>query len=194
MQHSYRVIIEGIAPLIQNNPEEMLNEQDRKRNTEKISKSHQDPTEQWRTCVYRDEDGKTLLHPSEALEMALIEASKSFKAKGRGSMKNVMKSTCFVDGEWMTLTNREEPDKIKRMKPRNSLGQLTPYYAPVFMPGWRLEFQLDLLDDEILTPPHLKAMLDFAGHRVGLGVKRPKNGRFMVVLFEEINASSKRAA
>jgi hypothetical protein len=37
-------------------------------------------------------------------------------------------------------------------------------------------------------------MLDFAGTRIGIGVQRPKYGRFMVVLFEEIESSSKRAA
>lgn len=194
MQHTYEVTIEGVAPLIQNNPKAALDKKDGLVNSEKISKSQQDPTEQWRTCVYRDKDGKTLLHPSEALEMALTLSAKSFKAKGKGSMKTAVKASCFVDGEFMTLTNRTEPDEVKRMQPRNSLGQIVQYYAPVFSPGWRMEFKLDLLDDEIVTPAHLKSMLDFAGSRIGIGVHRPKYGRFMVVKFEEIETSSRRAA
>ena len=94
----------------------------------------------------------------------------------------------------MTISNKTEPDEIKVMRPRNSMGQLVPYYAPVFSPGWRMEFQLDLLDDEIVTPAHLKAILDFAGARIGLGVHRPKYGRFFVVRFEEVETGSKRAA
>jgi hypothetical protein len=194
VQHSYAVVIEGVSPLIQNNPTAMLDKKDGLRNTEKVSKSHQDPTEQWRSCVYREEGGKKLLHPSAAMELALAEASKNFKAKGRGSMNKALKASCFIDGEYMTISNREEPDEVKRMTPRNSMGQIVQYYAPVFSPGWRMEFQLDLLDDEIITPPHLKAILDFAGARIGIGVHRPKYGRFMVVKFEEIDASSKRAA
>ena len=194
MQHSYKVVIEGVAPLIQNNPTAALDKKDGLVNTEKVSKSQQDPTEQWRTCVYRSKDGKTLRHPSEALEMALSEAAANFKAKGKGTMKKPVKASCFIEGEWLTITNRTEPDEVKRMQPRNGLGQIVPFYAPVFAPGWRMEFRLDLLDDEIVTPAHLKAMLDFAGARIGIGVHRPKYGRFFVAEFNEVKTSSKRAA
>lgn len=184
MQHTYEVEIEGIAPLIQGNPESAKSEllKNKKRSASRV-----DPTEQWRAFVYRAEDGKTLRHPSRAIESVLREAAKDFKATGRRTMATPIKRSCFVEGDWLTLTNRTEPDHVREMNPRISTGQIVQYYAPEFAPGWRMQFHLDLLDDEVVDPGHLKEILDYAGQRIGIGVQRPKYGRFIVTKFEEAN-------
>src|SRR5260221_690949 len=130
MQHAFHVQIEGTAPLIQNNPAKALDDMVKnKKIKNNISKT---PSEEWRFKVYHFEDGKTLGHPCEAIEYALQEAAKSFKAKGRGSLRTAVRQTCFADGTLMTITNRNEPDEITRFTTRTSTGQMTPSYLPVF--------------------------------------------------------------
>ena len=192
MQHTYHVTIEGITPLIQNNPAEAL--KGMAKNARRKASPSVEPTEEWRLKVYLSADGNKLQHPSIALESVLREAAGTFKAKGRGSMKTAIKRTCFVDGDWLTITNRKQPDQIKEIHPRNGAGQLVSNYLPEFAAGWRMEFYLQLTEDEIVSPHHLKEILDFAGQRIGLGVSRPKYGRFMVVSFEEVETGSRKAA
>ncbi len=191
MQHAFHVEIEGIAPLIQNNPAKALDDMAKNKKTRKTAA--ETPTEEWRFKVYHDEN-KSLGHPCEAIEYALQEAAKSFKAKGRGSMKTAVRQTCFADGELMKITNRNEPDEVTRFTTRTTTGQMTPSYLPVFAAGWHMEFILVLTEDEILSVGHLKEILDYCGARIGIGVHRPKYGRFMVVKFEEIEVPQKRAA
>ena len=184
MQHIYKIEIEGISPLIQNNPAEAL--KGMAKNSRRKATPSVEPDESWRVKVYLDSDGKTLQHPSIALESILKEAATTFKAKGRGSMKTAVKRTCFVNGDWLTITNKSQPDSIREVHPRNSAGQLVPNYLPEFSAGWRMEFFLTLTEDEILSPHHLKEILDFAGQRIGIGVSRPKYGRFIVTTFQEV--------
>jgi hypothetical protein len=191
-QHAFQVEVEFIAPLIQNNPAKALDDMAKNKKVKKTAS--ETPTEEWRFKVYHFEDGKTLGHPCEAIEYALQEAAKSFKAKGRGSMKTAVRQTCFADGQLMKITNREEPDEVTRFTIRPPSGQMTPSYLPVFAIGCRMEFLLVLTEDEILSVGHLKEILDYCGARIGLGVHRPKYGRFMVVKFEEVEVPQKRAA
>lgn len=190
MQHTYHVEIEGIAPLLQNNPALAIERMTENARVKKTPST--EPAEDWRVKVYLSSDGKKLLHPSIALESVIREAGKTFKAKGRGSMQTPIKRTCFVNGDWLTITNKKEPDSVREVHPRNSAGQLVSNYLPEFASGWRMEFYLELTEDEIVSPHHLKEILDYAGKRIGIGVNRPKYGRFMVVKFEEVNG--KRAA
>jgi hypothetical protein len=193
MQRTFQIEIEGVSPLIQNNPAiaitEMLSKNPRKKATPSV-----EPDEGWRLKVYLSSDGKTLQHPSIALESVLQEAATTFKAKGRGSMKTPIKRTCFVQGDWLTITNKTEPDSIRECHPRNGAGQLVPNYLPEFAAGWRMEFFLVLTEDDIVSKSHLKEILDFAGQRIGIGVNRPKYGRFIVVKFEEVAGAAKAKA
>ena len=193
MQHAFRIEIEGIAPLIQNNPAKAMDDMTAE-NPLTVKTPSQPPTEEWRYKVYHFKDGKTLGHPCEAIEYALQEAAKSFKAKGRGSMKTAIRQTCFADGTLMTITNHKEPDQVTRFTTRTTTNQLTPSYLPVFSAGWRMVFVLVLTEDKIISVAHLKEILDYAGARIGIGCHRPKYGRFMVVKFDKIEVPTKRAA
>lgn len=193
-QRAFKVVIEGISPLIQNNPDQSNKERDLKPNPGRRS-SPKDPQEQWRWLVYHVNGNGTLGHPAEAMEMCLREAAKEIVAKGRRTMAKPVKQTCFIQGEWMTITNRKIEDiSPRRMAPRNSTGQTTVYYAPEFGAGWRMEFVIHVMDDDAVTPVALKQVLEKAGQAIGLGVHRPKYGRFMVVLFEEIPVELRQIA
>ena len=186
MQRAFEVEIEGISPLIQNNPQKSNTRRDLVPN-EVRPNSPKDPQEEWRCLVYPLDGKGKLGHPSEAMEMCMREAAAEIKGTGRRTLKTPIKRTCFLDGEWMTITNRKLNDcSPKRMAPRNSTGQTTPYYAPEFAAGWRMRFHVHVTNDESITPVALRKVLDLAGESVGLGVHRPKYGRFMVVKFDEI--------
>lgn len=189
MQHTYHIEIEGIAPLIQGNPKsaELGLTTDKKRGASKKN----DP-EMWRAFIYRE--GEKLRHPSRSIESCLREAASEFKATGRRTMVKPVKRTCFVQGDWLTFTNKAEPDQVKHVAKRTQMGQLVQVYEPVFSVGWRMDFFLDLLDDDIISPGHLKEILDWAGLHIGLGVDRPKYGRFIVIKFDEVNAGKQVAA
>lgn len=193
-QRTYAVTIEGIAPLIQNNPEKSNQKRNMKPNPTRRS-SPEDPQEEWRCrTYYLNEDG-TLGHPAEAMEMCLREAAAEIKGTGRRTLAKPVKRTCFLEGNYMTITNRTIVDCFaRRMAPRNSSGQTTPYYAPEFAAGWRMDFQIHIMDDESVTPIALKQVIEKAGQAIGLGVHRPKYGRFMVVKFDEIPLPLKQVA
>ena len=193
-QRNFEVEIEGIAPLIQNNPEPSNKRRTLTPNPPRRS-SPEDPQEEWRFLVYQIAEDGTLGHPSEAMEMCMREAAKEIKGTGRRTLLNPVKTTCFLDGEYMTITNRKLIDCAPmRMAPRNKQGQTTPYYAPTFSSGWRMKFMIQLMNDESLLPVALKKVLDKAGEAVGLGVHRPKYGRFMVVRFDEVPIKRKKIA
>jgi len=101
-------------------------------------------------------------------------------------MAETIKELVFLEGEWMNFINRKEPDEILIRRPRTSIGQVTKYSAPMYKPGWRMEFWIVLADDEILSVDYLKEILDFGGHRIGIGSGRPDYGRFMVVKFDSV--------
>jgi hypothetical protein len=193
-QRTYEVEIEGISPLIQNNPEASNKKRELKPNPSRRS-SPEDPQEEWRCrAYYLREDGQ-LGHPAEAMEMCLREAASEIKGTGKRTLAKPVKRTCFLEGEYMTITNRTIVDcSPKRMAPRNSTGQTTPYYAPEFAAGWRMKFHIHIMDDESVTPVALKRVIDKAGQAIGLGVHRPKYGRFMVVKFDEVPVNLKQVA
>lgn len=194
MQRTFEVEIEGISPLIQNNPEQSNKKRDLTPNPTRKS-SPDDPQEEWRCRVYYINGDGTLGHPAEAMEMCLREAANEIKGTGKRTLKTPVKRACFLDGEWMVITNRKIQDcSPKRMAPRNSTGQTTPYYAPEFAAGWRMKFVIQLMNDESVTPVALKKVIEKAGECIGLGVHRPKYGRFMVVKFDEVPVSLKKVA
>jgi hypothetical protein len=194
MHRTFQVEIEGISPLIQNNPQKSNEKRDLKPNPSRRS-SPEDPQEEWRLLVYHTGKNGQLGHPAEAMEMCLREAANEIKGTGRRTLKTPVKRSCFLEGEYMTITNRTITDCSPRpMRPRNSAGQTTPYYAPEFAAGWRMAFVIQLTDDETITPAALKKVIDKAGESIGLGVHRPKYGRFMVVKFQETPVSLKRAS
>lgn len=180
--------------MIQNNPEQSNRKRDISPNPTRKS-SPDDPQEEWRVRVYDIDENGTLGHPCEAMEMCLREAANEIKGTGRRTLKTPVKRSCFLEGEYMTITNRTIIDVLpKRMAPRNSTGQTTPYYAPEFAAGWRMKFQIHLMNDEAVTPVALKKVIEKAGECIGLGVHRPKYGRFMVVKFDEVPMILKKVA
>jgi hypothetical protein len=191
MHRTYHIVIEGIAPLIQDNPAQ--SDLAQLTGNKKKTASRQEKSEEWRDKVY--EVNGSLAHPSRAFESLVLAAAKNFKGRGRASMKESVRQTCWVEGSWLTITNRKKPDEVMVSTPITQSGRV-PSYLPVFSPGWRMEFEYQLTDDEIVTPGHLHEIISWGGQRIGIGkaAYRPKFGRFIVVKFEEIDAKSAASA
>lgn len=194
MHRTFHVTIEGVAPLIQNNPAlsdlAQLTGSKGKKPSSRMEKS-----EEWRDKVYQIPNNGHLGHPSVAFDNLVREAAKNFKGRGRASMKDTVRQCCWVEGEWLTITNRKEPDTIMVSTPHTQSGRV-PAYVPVFAPGWRMEFKYQVTDDEIVTKQHLHEIISWGGQRIGLGMAhfRPKYGRFIIVGFEEIDAIATKVA
>lgn len=188
MHRTFHITIEGIAPLIQDNPAESdLKQLGAINGTAKRSASKQDESETWRSKVYPVPGQEKLGHPARAFESLVKEAAVNFKASGRKTMKAPVRQCCWVDGDWLVITNRKQPDDVMVSTPQTQSGRV-PSYLPVFAPGWRMEFDYQLTDDEIVTPQHLHKIITWGGERIGLGkaAYRPKYGRFIIVGWEEV--------
>lgn len=188
MHRTYHITIEGVAPLVQNNP---AKSDEAQLCGAKIKKpaSNTAKSEEWRDKVYKVPDKKRLGHPSIAFDNLVREAAKNFKGRGRASMKDPIRQCCWVEGDYLEITNRKEPDEVMVSTPHTMSGRV-PAYVPVFAPGWRMEFDYQITDDEIVTPQHLHEIISWGGQRIGLGMAhfRPKYGRFIIVGYEEIDA------
>lgn len=187
MHRTFHVTIQGVSPLIQDNPEQSdLAQLEGKR---KKSASRQDNSEEWRDKVYVNPDTQKLSHPSRAFESLVKEAAKNFKGKGRATMATPIRQCCWVEGDWLEITNRTKPDDVKISTPQTQSGRV-PSYLPVFGSGWEMEFDYQLTDDEIVTPQHLHEIICWGGQRIGLGkaAYRPKYGRFIITGWREIDA------
>lgn len=55
---------------------------------------------------------------------------------------------------------------------------------PAFLPGWKAEFDLQVLLPEYIPPADLHDVLSMAGKLVGIGDFRPTYGRFQITRFE----------
>lgn len=175
------VEIQGTAPLLQANvlsAEESLSRKGRRKTS-----GAKDDANEWKGFLYPIDGG--LGHPSAAIETALATAAREFKADKRRTMKDVVKACVFVEGDFITLVGKTEPDMIRRdiiVNP-NTKGRGF-VYRPLFHAGWKAKFNLILQDEDAVPADRLKEMLDFAGTRIGIGAWRPKFGRFMVTKFE----------
>lgn len=192
MHRTFKITIEGVSPLIQDNPAESDLAQ-LAGPAKKKTASKQEQGEAWRKKVYNI-DG-TLCHPARAFETMVKDAAKNFKGRGRASMKEPIRQTCWVEGSWLAITNRKEPDEVMVSTPQTLSGRV-PSYLPVFKAGWRMEFMYQVTDDEIVTPAHLHEIISWGGQRIGMGkaAYRPKFGRFIIVGFEEVDALAAKAA
>lgn len=177
------VEIQGIADLLQANvlsAEESLAGGKKRRKT---SGAKNEP-EEWKKFLYPTENG-TLGHPSAAIESALATAAREFKADKRRTMKDVVKACVFVEGDYINLIGKTEPDSIRRDIVVNPTTKGRGFvYRPLFEKGWKATFSLVVADEDAVPTDQLKEMLDFAGARIGIGAWRPKFGRFMVTKFQ----------
>jgi hypothetical protein len=128
--------------------------------------------------VYRNDSG--LFLPPWNFKKCLLEGTmKAGLKEGRASAAKFFEATIFVQGD--LLFGVEEPDFIHETPGRRppKTGGACLIKRPALNAGWRLPFQLMIVDDR-RSPEHIKRAVEEAGLLVGLGSWRPEYGRFVL--------------
>lgn len=171
------VEITGIAPLLQNRYQTESNGQ----NQSKAKKKVYNPIEEAKKCLYTTPEGE-IYQPSEHIYQSMVKASTDFKFEGKKSYKDLIQSRILIEPEAIPLISEEEYEIDTRPVVIQRARVLK--WRPKFN-KWNLQFTLTILDDENISVPVAKEILEKAGATKGIGDYRPRFGRFMVTKFEE---------
>jgi hypothetical protein len=174
--------ITGICPLLQNRfPIEDFGE-----NATKSRSKVVDVDKTIKKALYPDKDG-ILCHPSEHIYQALRNAGSDFIYEGKKRMKGVLTSGINIvslKGTELIPMENQKYDIDVRPIVTGSGGRILAY-RPKYN-EWKLKFIIEILDDENISVPILKEILEKAGTTKGIGDYRPRFGRFMVTHFLEM--------
>lgn len=188
--YTVSVSVEGIAPLLQHRyplPDfESLTKGGKKQTGET------DYTQEWHSYLYVNSSGE-VFQPATHFDGCLVKASAGYKIQGqRGkTYSQLFKGNVFCSPDEI-LHGVKEPETLDTDADKQLYLDLRPVVIqrarvarirPCFKPGWKLDFEIVVLDDQI---PHnvLNEVLQLAGRTVGIGDFRPRFGRFMVTQFE----------
>ena len=176
-----QVEITGVAPLLQHK----FRTEEHGINKTTAKKKIYDPNEEAEKACFRE--GKMIVHPTEHLFGALIRAAVSFKFEGKKTYKDIIKRGIIVEPINAPLLDKkgkqyktwDEIDARRVVIQRSAVVR----WRPMYHEGWRIPFSITIIDDESLSPPILKEILEKAGY-VGIGDYRPRFGRFQVTKFK----------
>jgi hypothetical protein len=189
--YTVNVQVEGIAPLLQHRfpmPDfDDLSKGGKKKTGET------DYSQEWRNYLYIS--GGEVYQPATHFDGCLIKAAAGYKIQGsRGkTYKDLFKGNVFCSpdeiphGIEAPETLDTDADKPLYLDVRPCVVQRARIVRvrPAFKPGWKLNFEITVLDDQI--PPNVVSdVLAMAGRTVGIGDFRPRFGRFMVTRFETV--------
>ncbi len=158
----------------------------------KIATGEKDYSQEWREYLYATPEGE-IYQPATHFDGCLVKASAGYKIQGaRGkTYAQLFKGNVFVSPDAI-LHGIKVPESLDTDGDKPLYLDIRPVVIqrarvvrvrPTFKPGWKLDFEITVLDDQI---PHnvLNEVLSLAGRTVGVGDFRPRFGRFMVTKFE----------
>lgn len=158
----------------------------------KKSTGAKDYTQEWRDYLYTTKTG-AIYQPAVHIEGAMIKAATNFKIAGKrgASYKELFKAALFIGpdeiphGVDAPETLDADADKPLYLDARPVVVQRARVVRirPCFKPGWALDFEITVIDDE-LPADIVQDALTLAGKAVGIGDFRPRFGRFSVARFE----------
>lgn len=190
--YSVNVQVEGIAPLMQHRyplPDFADLSKGGKKKT-----GEQDYSQEWKEYLYATPEGE-IYQPATHFDGALVKAAAGYKIQGaRGkTYKDLFKGNVFVSPDAI-FHNVKVPESLDTDADKPLYLDVRPVVIqrarvvrirPTFAPGWKLEFEISVLDDQI--PANVvNEVLTLAGRTVGVGDFRPRFGRFMITKFEVI--------
>lgn len=155
---------------------------------------------EWMKTMYVSRQGY-LFQPSSHLEGAMTQAGVLFSVKGRGkkTYKDSVKAYISVspaevlhywEGEPVVspdeslLLNPTEHLEVSIMRAKIQRAAITRLRLQINA-GWELRFTISVKDDQFQMDV-LRAILDEAGHAIGIGDYRPKYGQFRVDCFDVV--------
>lgn len=192
LMYTVDVKVKGVSPLLQHRfPMPDYETMGKGGHQQSGAKDYRD---EWKQSLYVDADGD-IFHPATHFERAMVKAAAQFKIQGkRGkTYKDLVSASVFVTPEEIPF-NMKAPDELDTDADKPLYLDLRPVVIqrarvarirPAFKPGWELEFQIEVIDDQ-MPIEMLHEILSYAGKAVGVGDYRPRFGRFQVVKFEVI--------
>jgi hypothetical protein len=185
------VSVVGISPLIQHRyPLPDFNSQTKggKKSTGAVNYD-----DEWKGYFYADGEGK-IYQPASHFDGALKKASVNFKVTGkRGkSYRDLISANVFVTPDMIYHEGFVVPEHLDTDADKPLYIDYRPVVVqrarvararPTFKTGWKLSFQLEVIDDEVPAEV-LQDILALAGKTVGIGDFRPRFGRFNVSHYE----------
>jgi len=183
MNKKYKVLIEGISPLLMNRPSAMIGD------ISKDKKAFKDNSEEMANSkLYVNKDGE-LYQPSTHFYGALIEAGKHKKVVGKGKSTYSKIVGYAVQIEPFEIKHEIQDWEIftilavnPNTKGRNLL------HRPI-LKKWKVKFEVGF-DDEEIAPSIMKELFEIAGKVAGVGDWRPAKkgpyGKFHVVEWKEL--------
>jgi hypothetical protein len=188
--YTISVHVQGTAPLMQHRfPIPDLD--DMSKGGTKVTGA-KDYTQEWREYFYATKDGE-IYQPAAHFEAAMVKAAVNFRitGKGRKTYKDLFRAAVFVTPEQIPH-GVKVPDELDTDADKTLYLDMRPVVVvrarvvrirPTFKAGWKLNFQIEVIDDQI-APELVNDVLLLAGKSVGIGDFRPKFGRFMVTKFD----------
>lgn len=184
------VSVEGVAPLLQHKyplPDFAELSKGGKKTT-----GEKDYSQEWRQYLYVNSNDE-IFQPSIHFDASMVKAAAGFKVQGgRGkTYKSLFQGNVFCSPDEIlhgvktpdTLDNDADKSLYLDIRPVVVQRARVPRIRPAFKPGWKLSFQIDVLDDQIPVNV-VNEVLILAGRTAGIGDFRPKFGRFFVSHFE----------
>ena len=173
---SINIEITGISPLLQNR----FPTEDFGQNQSRATKKVYVPEEEAKKKLYKNPKGE-IYHPAEHIYQSILRAATDFKFSGKKSYKNVMTSGIIVTPDEIPLiSDKYEIDTRPVVIQRARVLCWRPKFNK-----WKLKFNITILDDENISVPVLKEILEKAGTTKGIGDYRPRFGRFQVTSYQE---------
>lgn len=177
---SVNIEITGIAPLLHHR----FQTENHGENASKSKKKVYDPKEEAENCLYRNSAGE-IYQPAEHIFQAMVKGAVAYKFEGKKTYKDVITSGIAISPEDIPLITEQdyEIDARPVVIQRSRVVRWRPRFNE-----WKVRFTIDILDDENISVPILKDILETAGKTKGIGDYRPRFGRFMVSKFEEVDS------
>lgn len=140
-------------------------------------------TDDVESYVYRDQDGYICI-PTEYFRQAIINAAK-FKQDPRSPRKSAMD---LVKAGIANITDlcslgSKDWDYLHRCRVQVQRNSITRS-RPAFHAGWKVDFEIQVLLPEYISPSFLNELISSAGRLIGVADSRPSYGRFQVVNFK----------
>ena len=172
------VEITGVAPLLQHR----FATEEHGENKSKAKTKVYDPKVEAEKCLYKNKMGE-IFQPSEHVYQSMVRAAVDFKFEGKKTYKDVITSGIIVEPEEIPLIATEpfEIDARGVVIQRARVIRWRPKFNQ-----WKLRFKITILDDDNISIHVVKDILEKAGSSKGIGDYRPRYGRFLVSLFQEV--------
>lgn len=190
-----KIVLRGTSDLLMHK----MND-DQLRGTKVVS-GQADRSREWVHSLYHD--GGNIHFPASWFEAAIIKAASNFQIRGKGkkTYKDLIMSAVYCSDSKLKLKQKTSVDDFEKAhstgatvngcsideqsaKNPATRGRML-VRRPKFDKGWEVEFQTDILDEQI-SDEVMKQVIEHAGQRCGFGTYRPRYGRFELASYEAV--------